>query len=285
MALSPLKFWTTTYDDLEKLRFATENRMRSMILDHNELTYYDPTRQVIRDLQNTSKKEVEKLFKQGYPELYAWAREIPGLSNCWGLARLVGTIGDPFIATPSHFEKQDGKRVQVFDPPYLRTVKQLKSYCGVGDSKRRRTRRGITEAEFKTCGRKDAQSILFNIVKGCISQTGKKYENRKQSLISPYRISYEQWRYFYLDTIHKEDPDECTLCKGQALWSDKHQDLASRRNVAQEIIQRIWEISRDKFDKEMGPYQSSELRMYRSQVLERTSSGSGTSETSFSLNS
>lgn len=79
------------------------------------------------------------------------------------LARLLGQLGHPRIATPYHWEGPAGKRVLVADPSYERSLRQLYAYCGVGAPERRR--KGMTQEEALALGNPRCKTLLWLIAK------------------------------------------------------------------------------------------------------------------------
>lgn len=166
------------------------------------------------------------------PSVRTWQVESPGIGEHL-LARLLGIIGRPCLATPYHWEGV-GKHTRrlVADEPYSRSISQLWSYCGVGDPDRKR-RKGQTVEEAMACGIPLAKSVLYLLATSCV-KVNKGY----------YREVYDKARTQYADRVHKA---ECPACgpKGKPAkvgsnWSLSHQHAAALRKVSKEILRDLW---------------------------------------------
>ena len=234
-------FW-----DVQEFRKAMENRARSGRVDSGLVAEAAP---LYRRIENLFSKVMVNEMRDSVPEpIQAWARDTPGIGtggNPHLLAKLLGVIGDPYIATPRHWEqrpgakggKDDPKRVLVEDPPFTRNLGKLWAYCGVGDPRRRR-RPGQSQQDAAACGTWKAKTTLRLMAESCV-KAGK--QDR-----TPYYLVYEQARAHYVGRVHDR---ECKPCKGSSKpgdpWRDGHQHAAALRKVAKEILRDLWEIARE----------------------------------------
>lgn len=96
------------------------------------------------------------------PAVIEWQKTNFGIGDHL-LARLLGQLGHPRIATPYHWEGPAGKRVLVADPSYERSLRQLYAYCGVGAPERRR--KGMSQEEALALGNPRCKTLLWLISK------------------------------------------------------------------------------------------------------------------------
>lgn len=101
-----------------------------------------------------SEKHIKRMLRNTYrrvapPGVIAWQESTFGIGEHL-LARLLGALGHPRIATPYHWEGEGSARTLVADEVFERTVRQLWTYCGHGAALRRR--KGMTAEEAFALG-------------------------------------------------------------------------------------------------------------------------------------
>jgi hypothetical protein len=225
-----LRIWSEMYQDAMQARISATNRserggvhpdLYAMHIKQLEKTEHDVALELVRAYRKTVS-----------PRVRSWQVESPGIGEHL-LARLLGIIGHPCLATPYHWEGvgKDNRRL-VADEPYDRSISQLWAYCGVGDPERKR-RKGQTVEEAMACGIPLAKSVLYLLAQACVKV------NR-----GPYREHYDAARAKYRDRLHKVD---CPACgpKGKPAkpgtpWSAAHQHAAALRKVSKEILRDLW---------------------------------------------
>lgn len=130
--LTPLRVLSEGLSDAKKARISTVNRVeRGAIAD--AITGRDMIKQA-RDLEAWYEAALLDNYRQLVPDhVRDWAAAIPGMASGELFPRLLGLLGHPRIATPYKWE---GREVVPDGESYERTLRQLWSYCGCGDSER-----------------------------------------------------------------------------------------------------------------------------------------------------
>ncbi len=240
-----LRRYGEVFGDIQRLRIATENRLRSLGATAAEESA------VVGELRGAEESAAKAVLHEyrlvANTGVRAWQKSSIGIGEHM-LARLLGVIGHPRIATPHHWEGQvesnprsgpptsdatiaddatatsipkpkDDRRAPartlVADPPHLRNVAKLWAYCGHGDPTRRRTK-GMTQEEALALGSPRAKMIVHLMAELCIRQRH-----------GGYRKVYDVAREVYATR-----PDE--------EWSDLRRHNAALRKVGKEILKDLW---------------------------------------------
>ena len=130
-------------DDLEAVRKATQNRLRSLVQpveiqgvvidkggpDTKQAKAVEIQLGAIQEAEAAAIKELKRAMKQ-HP-LYDFVASVKGIGEKT-VARLLGTIGDPAV----RIDPETGL-------PVIRTLSQLRSYCGYGDAEQQKRRKGV----------------------------------------------------------------------------------------------------------------------------------------------
>lgn len=223
-------FW-----DAQKTRIALGNRLGSG--DVNPVFVKDIVASQ-KTIEDNLRKQLVRDFRVAAPDIAAWVKATPGLGEP-AMARLVGATGHPAIAYPCRWTDTppDGhqcptlpngakrcgdNRHLVEDPPYLRTVSQLWSYCGVGDPTRKR-RKGMTADDAMALGNPNAKTLVYLAAKWVIPCTGGNGKRR-----SPYRDIYDARR---AATVDRD-------------WTKGHADMDALRVVSKAILKDLWIVAR-----------------------------------------
>lgn len=193
-----LRFHADYLNRVERLRIAHENRYRTLtnIWEVEGVTYglglpaHWPECQAIADeverLREVENGAIRTLghVMQRHP-LHPWVEANVGV----GLkiaARFIATIGDPA------------------ERPHVRL---LYSYCGYGDPKAQRRRRG-QQGNWNP----KARSRLHVIAESCLKQIGPPKTQRR----SKYRDVYDETRVKYADAVHVDPCPQCGKGEQQA---------------------------------------------------------------------
>lgn len=243
-----LRIWSEMFNDAMIARISASNRserggvhsdLYANHIKHLEQTEHDCSLELVRTFRKTVT-----------PSVRAWQKASPGIGEHL-LARLLGVIGDPCLATPYHWEGGGETRRLVADEPFRRSISQLWSYCGVGDPERRR-KKGQTAEEAMAAGIPLAKSILYLLAQSCVKAEGGEYvpatgRYKGRTIVvarSPYRDVYDKARAQYADREHAK---LCPACgpKGKPAkvgspWSAAHQHAAALRKVSKEILRDLW---------------------------------------------
>lgn len=211
-------------DDIERVRIANENRLRSMTMADMERGGHaltpgheavDQMAQIVaglRAFEDQTTKALEKLMK-AHP-LGDFVAETPGLGRKQ-VARLLACIGDPYW--------HDAE-----DRP--RSVRELWAYCGqhVIDGEAPRRRKG-TKINWNA----DAKMRVHLIAECCV-----------KARTSPYRDTYDYERSWYADAVHEAPCVRCGPSGHPAQigsdLSDGHKHARAMRKMAKEILKDLW---------------------------------------------
>jgi hypothetical protein len=174
--LTGLRVYTRSYWDAQKHRIKISNRAFSGVTDN----------ETIKDIKQSAKRTEDLLskalvanFKEEFSEIFQWVSETTGLGPVL-MGRLLGEIGHPVWAFPSHWEGSGETRTLVSDPPYMRNVAKLWAYCGHGDPNRKVQKRvEIVIEDYKTALRLP-QEILVPVAteEGNVEHYEWKYANK-----------------------------------------------------------------------------------------------------------
>jgi hypothetical protein len=211
--------------DTMKARMACANRVRSGGVDPAE---YEGQMKALEGAEEAMRKALVQVYRSHVAEpIQAWVKDEKGIGEHL-VARLLGNIGHPRIARPFHWEanpdfKEDKassednpKRLLVPDEPYLRSVGQLWSYCGVGDPDRKR-RKGMDAEDALKLGRPAAKTVTWLLASSVMKQSN-----------TTYRPIYDAARSQY------EDREE---------WTKGHRHAAALRRVSKAILKDLWIVS------------------------------------------
>lgn len=227
-----LRIWSEMYQDAMQVRIAATNRLERSAIN-KDVANYELHIKLLSGTEHECALELVRSYRKTVPaSVRTWQKNSPGIGEHL-LARLLGIIGDPRLATPYHWEGtgKDSRRL-VADEPYARSISQLWSYCGVGDPERKR-RKGQTVEEAMACGIPLAKSVLYLLAQSCVKV------NR-----GPYREHYDAARLRYADRLHKTDCPACgpagKPAKAGSPWSPAHQHAAAMRKVSKEILRDLW---------------------------------------------
>lgn len=230
--LTQLRIYTRSYWDAQKHRIKIGNRAFSGVTDV----------ETIKDIRDSAKRTEELLskaliknFKDAFPEIYAWTEETPGLGPVL-MGRLLGEIGHPCWAFPSHWEGRGETRKLVSDAPFMRNPAKLWAYCGVGDPKRRPFK-GMTDRDVYAMGNPKAKMLVHLLAESCMKQQGT--GNRRRS---PYRDTYDVFRARYEDRMETK-VNKKTGKEETKPWSDGHKHNAALRVTGKEILLDLWVLA------------------------------------------
>lgn len=233
-----LRTWCELFEDAQKARIAAENRARATAAPDIYDAYLDSLR--------AAEHECELAMWATYrrtapPELVRWQKDTPGIGQHL-LARLLGHIGHPVIATPHHWEGTGANRVLVAGEPFARRVSDLWQYCGHGDPARRMAK-GINAEDLAALGRPSAKMLVHLLAEGTMKCIGSETRRR-----STYRDVYDRRRLLTADRVHAAPCVRCGPSGKPAVegspWSAAHQHADALRIVGKEILRDMWLICR-----------------------------------------
>lgn len=178
-----------------------------------------------------------------------WVKAQKGIGEKQG-GRLVATIGDPYVRP--ELKTADGG----IEPMRVRTLAELRAYCGFGEDKARpgriQKRRRGQHANWNAAAKSRAYLVAekcmvsgFDKKHGCERVEGDDFATHTaECQCSPYRLIYDRERVRYADAVHRE---ECLQCgpagrpaqPGSPL-SLGHKKGRALRRTAKEILEDLW---------------------------------------------
>lgn len=245
-----LRLIAENYTASQKTRLANEGRIRSSAVDP-DIT--GPLLELDKATEELQAKALRKTFRATVPtEIRNWQKTNSGIGEHL-LARLLGVIGDPYLAQRRYWREGDTeagehKRVLVQGEPFARKVYNLYAYCGHGDPTRRKFK-GMTQQEAMALGSPDAKMLVHLLAESCMKQVRKDPVTGEPMSTSKYRDVYDDARERYADKLHD---DVCVRCgpsgkpaQPGSPWSLKHQHMAALRKVGKAILKDLWIAARD----------------------------------------
>lgn len=206
-------------DDLESARIAVDGRLRSLNGEKG-VPSDDPDTEALRvsaegltELEEEMIKRLQRAMEEH--ELGDWVLDKKGV-GLKTAARLLGVVGNPI-------ERVDRDTGEVLP----RTLAQFRSYCGWGDARVQRRRKG-QKANWNA----DARKRVYLMAEAQIKSRGE------------YRHVYDEARQKYEDAIHDEECPQCGT-KGKPAQPgsdlrDGHKHSRARRAVAKAILKDLW---------------------------------------------
>jgi hypothetical protein len=143
-----LRIWAESFEDAQRARISCQNRIeRGGALPDQFATQLAAMKAAEHQIQLGMGGCYRSVVPAGVRE---WQQSMFGIGPHL-LARLLGALGHPRIATPYHWEGEGENRKLIPDLMFERSVRQLWSYCGHGDATRKR-RKGMTADEAFALG-------------------------------------------------------------------------------------------------------------------------------------
>lgn len=224
-----LRILAEVYNDAQQYRIGLENRLRAA----PGALQLEPLLAVAVDLEHEADKSLIGQYRvTASAGVLAWQKAQKGIGEHL-LARLLGHLGDPRVATPHHWVTggPNGERTLITDEPYNRGVSQLWSYGGYGDSTRKPVK-GMTQDEAFMLGSPTLKMLVWNLACCCIKTTGY------------YRQVYVERRVITPERLHATDCKRCgpsgKPAKMGTPWSKGHQHADALRIVGKEILRDLW---------------------------------------------
>jgi len=198
----------------------------------------------LEDTEHQARLMMRRTYKRIVPtELREWQKTSRGVGDDL-FARLLGHLGDPYIATPHYWQGNGTARALMVEPSRVRTIGQLWQYAGHGDPHRRKAK-GMTADDMFALGSPIVKMLVHLNAEACM----------KQPNGSRYRDVYLDARAKVLDKTHTV---ECVRCgpsgkpaqQGTA-WSLGHQHAHALRIVGKELLRDMW-LARHTHESETG---------------------------------
>lgn len=235
MSYTELRLYADMFADIQEFRKSMNNKLRSgTVSEAAKMEQHVQTFEAVEHQMSLSMRRSMRLTVS--PSILTWQKTENGIGEHL-LARLLGVIGDPYRATPYHWEGTGKHRVLLADAPYTRTVMQLWAYCGHGDPTRRRIK-GMSAQEAVALGNPKAKMLVHLLAEGCVKHGIRKlddcddsegYDINHRQAISRYGQVYYDSRLHY---CHREG------------WTSLHQHNASLRRVGKAVLKDLWIAAR-----------------------------------------
>lgn len=246
-AIHELRLWSREYWDAQDARKRMKQRFSAPVSQTDMLVGILAAAKLSEKMAGAA---MRKCFARAFPEVAAWVKTTPGLGD-HSVARLLGEIGHPVIATPYRWEANTSKREmesgtipeRILVPdgePYVRSVGQLWAYCGVGAPERRR--RGMSAEDALALGKPSAKTLVYLIALGTMKLDGSSYTRTKKS-DEPERGSSPK-----VETVHrKRSPyrDVYDLRKAVTTdreWTDGHRSADALRIVGKQFLADLYDV-------------------------------------------
>ena len=228
-----LRIWAEMFHDAQEQRIASVNRAERGGVDPSIYAAYIES---VKTAEKLVRRSMILAYRRTVPAaVQQWVKDTPGLGEST-MARLLGHLGHPRIATPHHWEGSGSKRVLVADPPFERTIGQLWQYCGHG--RPGRPQRGASAEDMAALG----SPKLKMLVHLCAEATMKQKANPGR-----HRLLYDELRIEYMDKRHSSPCVRCGPSGKPAQvgspWSLGHQSAAALRVVGKELLRELWIVS------------------------------------------
>lgn len=206
-------------------RVAVANMLRTS--DHD---MFGPILDNLEETEKLCKLALRRCYRNVVPaSLRTLQKTEPGLGED-SFARILGHLGDPYIATPHWWEGTGSNRVLMQGEPYVRTIGQLWQYCGHG--RPGRPAKGATATELAALGNPNLKMLVHLQAEWCIRQNGR------------YRQLYVAIREAVESKAHSVPCVRCGPSGKPALegseWSKGHQHAHALRLVGKEILRDMW---------------------------------------------
>ena len=226
-------------DDMERIRIATANRLRSLtepveiksagiVIDKGmagtpESQALEAQLDALKAAEKSAVRELQRAMK-AHP-LAGFVSGNKGIGEKT-VGRLLGSIGDPIF----RYDPEKGEEVE-------RTVSQLRSYCGCGDMAAQRRRKGV-----KSNWSAEARKQMFVIAEGTIKsrcstcrEAGKEREEGEGWTPPPKGCTCEKDGFRYRAIFDKargsyEDTD----------ITDAHKMNRALQKVKKEFLKDLW---------------------------------------------
>lgn len=266
---SELRVWAEMFFDAQLSRIRAENRVRSAPVFPEP---FAPELAAAKDAEHRIRLVLRRQYRRTAPQgVVAWQKGSPGIGEDL-LARLLGHLGHPRIAQPSHWEGEGAERKLVPDVPFERSVGQLWQYCGHG--RPARMHKGMSAAELAARGRPMCKMLVHLVAECAIKEPGRTLPPGATTLTAPnteaprgdpsdtaaearlhapskveaptwpYRAVYEHRRLVTADRVHAEPCARCGPAGSPAVvgsaWSKAHQHADALRIVGKAILRDLW---------------------------------------------
>lgn len=220
-----LRICADLFHRAQQERIAVANLLRTS--DHD---MFGPHLAQIEATEHAARLMLRRCYRRVVPDsLKALQKAEAGLGED-SFARILGHLGDPYIATPHWWEGTGANRTLMVGEPYVRTISQLWQYCGHGAPGRRTM--GMTAEQLAGLGNPTVKMLVHLQAEFCMKQKGR------------YRALYEATRCQVEDKKHTVPCVRCGPSGKPAQegtpWAKGHQHAHALRVVGKEILRDMW---------------------------------------------
>jgi hypothetical protein len=233
VAWAELRITADLFDRAQQERIAVANLIRRPEDGGNiDPVFFAAHLDRLTDVEHQAKLMLGRVYRRTVPtELRAWQTESPGV-GAHLFARLLGHLGDPYIATPHYWEGTGSARTLMIEEPRVRTIGQLWQFCGHGAPARRT--RGMTAEQLAAQGSPLLKMLVHLNAEACM----------KQPNGTRYRDIYVAAK---AATEGKTHTTECVRCgpsgkpaQPGSPWNDGHRHAHALRIVGKELLRDMW---------------------------------------------
>jgi hypothetical protein len=182
------------------------------------------------ELERESAKLIQREWRD-HP-LAEWAETVRGLGahSCAIVVALLG--GDPLVAYPmQRVGPRKSSRVEYL-APYDRSLSQLWSYAGLGDSSRTK-REGMSQSDLLALGKPLLKSRVRLIAEAFVKAGNERY-----------REVYDAARVEYRERVHATACPPCHAKEGDP-WRPGHQHAAALRKVGKVWLADLYDAAKE----------------------------------------
>lgn len=220
-----LRICADLFHRAQQERIAVANLLRTS--DHD---MFGPHLAQLEATEHAARLMLRRCYRRVVPNsLRALQKAEAGLGED-SFARILGHLGDPYIATPHWWEGTGANRTLMVGEPYVRTIGQLWQYCGHGAPGR--VTKGMTAEQLAGLGNPTMKMLVHIQAEFCMKQKGR------------YRLLYETIRSQVEDKKHTVPCVRCGPSGKPAQdgtpWAKGHQHAHALRVLGKEILRDMW---------------------------------------------
>jgi hypothetical protein len=275
------------YADHQRYRIGVSNQIASLTVDPSG---YTPYRDTLVALERDLSRALVSLYRSTVPAgVLEWQAQTLGVGEHL-LARLLGHLGHPRLATPKHWAQnstiRDGewgdaenpKRMLIDGQPFLRSCSQLLQYCGHGAAGRRVA--GMSQAEAFALGRPECKMLVNRIADSIVKAQVRTRPTGEKYALGELGQLYLDTKARYAERTHSGPcPGGVAVVNGRALrirckidgryadtgdpFQPSHLQAIGLRHLGKQILRELFDASQE----EWCPLRGSSISAPALQVL------------------
>lgn len=265
------------YADHQAHRIRATNQIKSLTVTARDYEFYAES---LSEDEKRLSRALVRAYRATVPVgVIEWQQATLGIGEHM-LARLLGQLGHPRLAIPKHWarnstigddewgNKENPKRLLVAGEPYLRTLSQLRSYCGHGEARQRR--KGMTQEEAFGLGNPGCKMLVHLLAEGVVKAQIRSNDDIVAGSIGT-RYARGPLGQFYLDTRARYEerghsgpcPGGPTVVNGRALrirckvdgryaeagdpFQPSHVNAIALRHLGKRILEELYDAAREEW--------------------------------------